>query len=229
MNNNNNNNTHITLKFKKMKKAIIMIALISISINNSSAQSMSTDNREKLFFGIKIGANYSNVYDSEGEDFVADGKFGLAGGAFVSIPLGKFIGIQPEVLFSQKGFKSSGTFLGTDYETTRTTDYIDIPLLFAIKPIPNVTVLFGPQYSYLLKQKDEFTGGSLSSIQEEEFTNDNIRKNTFSLVVGGDINFENLVLGLRGSWDLKNNNGDGTSTTPRYKNVWYQASVGYRF
>jgi hypothetical protein len=227
--NNNNNNTHITLKFKKMKKAIIMIALISISINNSSAQSTSTDNREKLFFGIKIGANYSNVYDSEGEDFVADGKFGLAGGAFVSIPLGKFIGIQPEVLFSQKGFKSSGTFLGTDYETTRTTDYIDIPLLFAIKPIPNVTVLFGPQYSYLLKQKDEFTGGSLSSIQEEEFTNDNIRKNTFSLVVGGDINFENLVLGLRGSWDLKNNNGDGTSTTPRYKNVWYQASVGYRF
>jgi hypothetical protein len=226
---NNNNNTHITLKFKKMKKAIIMIALISISINNSSAQSTSTDNREKLFFGIKIGANYSNVYDSEGEDFVADGKFGLAGGAFVSIPLGKFIGIQPEVLFSQKGFKSSGTFLGTDYETTRTTDYIDIPLLFAIKPIPNVTVLFGPQYSYLLKQKDEFTGGSLSSIQEEEFTNDNIRKNTFSLVVGGDINFENLVLGLRGSWDLKNNNGDGTSTTPRYKNVWYQASVGYRF
>jgi hypothetical protein len=34
---------------------------------------------------------------------------------------------------------------------------------------------------------------------------------------------------LRGSWDLKNNNGDGTSTTPRYKNVWYQATVGYRF
>jgi hypothetical protein len=169
------------------------------------------------------------VYDSEGEDFVADAKFGLTGGVFVSIPLGKFIGIQPEVLFSQKGFKSSGTFLGTDYETTRTTDYIDIPLLFAIKPISNVTVLVGPQFSYLLKQKDEFTGGSLSSTQEEEFTNDNFRKNTFSLIVGGDIIFENIVLGLRGSWDLKNNNGDGTSTTPRYKNVWYQATVGYKF
>lgn len=212
-----------------MKKAITLIALVTLSITNSIAQTSSTDNREKLFFGIKIGANYSNVYDSEGEDFVADGKFGLAGGAFVSIPLGKFIGIQPEVLFSQKGFKSSGTFSGTDYETTRTTYYLDVPLLFAIKPLPMVTVLFGPQYSYLMKQKDEFTGGSLSSTQEEEFTNDNIRKNTFSLIVGGDINFENLVLGLRGSWDLKNNNGDGTSTTPRYKNVWYQATVGYRF
>jgi hypothetical protein len=69
----------------------------------------------------------------------------------------------------------------------------------------------------------------LSTTQEEEFTNDNLRKNTFSFIIGGDVNFENLVLGLRGSWDLKNNNGDGTSTTPRYKNVWYQATVGYRF
>jgi hypothetical protein len=212
-----------------MKKAIIMIAFCVLSINNSIAQSSSTDDREKLFFGIKIGANYSNVYDSEGEDFVADPKFGLVGGAFVSIPLGKFIGIQPEVLFSQKGFKSSGTFLGTAYETTRTTNYLDVPLLFAIKPLPIVTVLFGPQYSYLMKQKDDYTGGSLSSTQEEDFTNDNIRKNTFSFILGGDVAVENLVLGIRGSWDLKNNNGDGTSTTPRYKNVWYQATVGYRF
>jgi len=212
-----------------MKKAIMMIAFCVMSINNSIAQSSSTDDREKLFFGIKIGTNYSNVYDSEGEDFVADPKFGLVGGAFVSIPLGKFIGIQPEVLFSQKGFKSSGTFLGTAYETTRTTNYLDVPLLFAIKPLPIVTVLFGPQYSYLMKQKDEFTGGSLSSTQEEDFTNDNIRKNTFSFILGGDVAVENLVLGIRGSWDLKNNNGDGTSTTPRYKNVWYQATVGYRF
>ena len=213
-----------------MKKAIIMIALVTLSVTNSMAQeSTTTDNRDKLFFGVKAGVNYSNVYDSEGEDFVADGKLGLAGGVFVSIPLGKFIGVQPEILFSQKGFKSSGTFLGTDYETTRTTDYIDIPLFLAIKPVEYVTLLFGPQYSYLLKQKDEFTGGSLSSTQEEEFSNDNIRKNTFSLIGGVDLNIKNLVFGVRGGWDLKNNNGDGTSTTPRYKNMWYQATVGYRF
>lgn len=210
-----------------MKKAIIMIALVTLSI--SSAFGQSVDNREKFLFGVKIGTNYSNVYDSEGEDFVADGKFGLAGGAFVSIPLGRYVGVQPEVLFSQKGFKSTGTFLGTEYERTRTTDHIDIPLFLAIKPIEYVTILFGPQYSYLLKQKDEFTGGSLSSTQEEEFENDDIQKNTFSLITGADLNFNNFVLGLRGGWDLKQNNGDGSSTTPRYKNMWYQATVGYRF
>jgi len=213
-----------------MKKAILTIALITLSVSNSVAQeSTSTDNREKLFFGLKVGANYSNVYDSESEDFVADSKFGLAAGAFVSIPLGKFIGVQPEVLFSQKGFKSSGTFLGTEYKATRTTNFIDVPLLLAVKPVEFITILFGPQYSYLMKQKDEFTSGSFSSSEEEEFTNDNIRKNTFSLIGGADLNFNNFVVGIRSGWDLKNNQGDGSSTTPRYKNMWYQATVGYRF
>jgi len=28
---------------------------------------------------------------------------------------------------------------------------------------------------------------------------------------------------------LQNNNGDGTSNNPRYKNEWTQLSVGFRF
>ena len=116
-----------------MKNAILMVAMVILTVTNSNAQSgAATDNRQKVSFGLKVGANYSNVYDSEGEDFIADAKFGLAAGGFVSIPLGKFFGIQPEILFSQKGFKSSGTYLGSTYSMTRTTDYIDVPLLFAV-------------------------------------------------------------------------------------------------
>ncbi len=213
-----------------MKKAIAIIALVSLSVSNVMGQSgSSADSRENLGFGLKIGANFSNVYDSKGEDFVADGKVGLAAGGFVSLPLGKFIGVQPELLLSQKGFKSQGKLLGTNYEKTRTTTYLDIPLFVAIKPIEFLTILVGPQYSYLLKQKDKFTAGTLSSTQEAEFKNDNIQKNTFSFSTGADINIDNVVLGVRGAWDLKNNNGDGTSNTPRYKNMWYQFTLGYKF
>ena len=204
-----------------------MIALVTISVTNSNAQS--TDNRSAVSFGIKAGTNYSNVYDSDNEDFVADGKFGFAAGAFVAIPFGKFIGIQPEILYSQKGFKSSGTYFGSSYEMTRTTDFIDVPLLFAVKPIEQVTVLFGPQFSYLLKQKDNFTGGNISSTQQQEFNNDDITKNILGLTGGGDINVDNLVFGLRAGWDIKTNEGNGDSSTPRYKNMWYQATVGYKF
>ena len=46
---------------------------------------------------------------------------------------------------------------------------------------------------------------------------------------GVDIDISNLVLGVRAGWDTQTNDGDGGSTTPRYKNMWYQATVGYRF
>jgi hypothetical protein len=206
-----------------MKKVILMIAFVTISVTNSNAQSSTVS------FGIKAGTNYSNVYDSDNEDFVADGKFGFAAGAFVTIPLGKFIGIQPEILYSQKGFKSSGTYFGSTYEMTRTTNFIDVPVLFAVKPIGQLTLLFGPQFSYLMKQKDEFTGGTISSTQQQDFDNNDITKNILGLTGGADINVDNLVFGLRAGWDIKTNEGDGNSSTPRYKNMWYQATVGYRF
>ncbi len=204
-----------------MKKTILMFVVATFIGGTIKAQS---DTRDQLHFGLKIGANLSNVYDSKSKDYDADAKFGLATGAFLSIPIGQFLGVQPEILFSQKEFKATGTL----YTFTRTTNYIDIPLLVAIKPVPSLTILAGPQYSYLIKQKDEVSG-PLSSIVEKEFKNDNIRKNTLCFTGGLDFNFETIVLGARVGWDLYNNNGDGSSTTPRYKNVWYQATIGFRF
>lgn len=213
-----------------MKKVILMIAFVAFSVTNSNAQTIpTTDNRDVVSFGFKAGTNYSNVYDEQGNDFVADSKFGLAVGAFVSIPFGKLIGIQPEILFSQKGFKSTGTYLGSTYSMTRTNDFIDVPLLFAVKPISQITLLFGPQFSYLLEQRDEFTGGNISIDQQQEFDNNDITKNIMALTGGIDLNVESFVVGVRAGWDIKTNEGGGNSSTPRYKNMWYQATVGYRF
>ena len=64
--------------------------------------------------------------------------------------------------------------------------------------------------------------------RRKAFSNDTLRKNIFGLTGGIDLNFNHLVAGLRAGWDVKNN-GDGTSDTPRYKNMLYQATLGYRF
>lgn len=196
--------------------------------SNDETKTEKTDFSESFMFGLKGGVNYSNVYDAKGEAFRANPKFGLATGIFAAIPIGKFVGIQPEALFSQKGFKATGMILGSEYDFTRTTSYIDLPILLAIKPSGFFTILAGPQYSYLLKQKDEFKNATTSIEQEKEFQNDNIRKNTLCFTGGADINLDHLVLSARTGWDLMQNNGDGTSTTPRYKNVWYQVTAGFR-
>jgi hypothetical protein len=195
----------------------------------ANTQEGNSDLRNKLLFGVKVGANYSNVYDSKSEQFNAEAVFGFAAGGFIAIPIGKYFGFQPEVLFSQKGFKSTGTFLGSTYSLTRTTNYIDIPLLLAFKPSSAITLLAGPQFSYLMKQKDVFSNSVMTNQQEQDFSNENLRKNTLCITGGLDFNFSNIVIGARAGWDMQNNNGDGTSTTPRYKNMWYQATIGFRF
>jgi hypothetical protein len=204
-----------------MKKVILSILAIAFVLQVSNAQS-------GFVFGVKGGANYSNQYDSKTADFTATSKFGFAGGAFLNIPLGQYLGVQPEILFSQKGFKAEGKVLGSAYDLTRTTNYIDVPLLLTIKPIEYVSIVVGPQYSYLIKQKDVFSNNIFTSEQTQQFSSENLRKNVLGFVGGVDINVKNLVIGLRAGWDIQNNNGDGTTTTPRYKNAWTQATVGFR-
>ncbi|MDX9919776.1 MAG: porin family protein [Paludibacter sp.] len=206
-----------------------LLMLIALFVFAGTGMAQTSDFGEKISVGVKAGANISNVYDTQGDEFDADAKLGFAAGAFVQIPLGRFLGFHPEILFSQKGYQGSGSILGSDYNYTRTTNFIDVPLLIALKASPFVTFLVGPQYSYLVSQK-YYLHTALGDVTEEEhFENENLLKNTLSVTGGFDINLSSIVIGARAGWDITNNKGDGTSTTPRYKNMWYQATVGYRF
>lgn len=189
----------------------------------------SRDAKRMIVPGIKAGINRSNVYDEQGEGFVANKKTGFAGGVYVALPIGSLLGIQPEVLISQKGFSSRGTMFGEQYYLERTSTFLDIPLQVQLKPTRFFTLLGGIQYSYLLSQTDAFTNGTNTVAQTNEFATDNIRKNIFGGVGGFDINIRHVVVSGRAGWDLRANRGDGSSFTPRYKNVWLQATLGYRF
>ena len=199
----------------KMSFFLVLLALVSVSLQA----------QDRISIGAKAGLNISNIYDSEGETYSADAKTGFAAGGFLHIPLGGFFGIQPEVMFSQKGYQTSGSLLST----SRTSNFLDFPILLAIKPLGLATLLIGPQYSYLLKQTTNVVTPVSNTTTVDEFTNDNIRRNTLGLVVGADANLLQFVISGRVAWDLYDNNGDGTSTTPRYKNVVGQLTLGYRF
>jgi outer membrane protein with beta-barrel domain len=217
--------------------ATALFAFFAISVFAQTQETVETSDpvfnsraaKRKIVVGLKAGANHSNVFDAEGVNFVADAKNGFAGGAFLAIPFGGFLGFQPEILVSQKGFQGSGTMLSEPYSIKRTTTYLDVPLQLQLKPFRFLSLLGGVQYSYLLKQKDEFNFGPNSADQDQEFKNDDIRKNIFGAVTGFDINIHRLVFSGRAGWDIRANHGDGSSTTPRYKNLWLQGTVGLRF
>lgn len=209
-----------------IQRLYLIGAITLLMISNANGQE-SEDRRENVEFGVRAGVNISNAWDARDEEFRADAKVGFAGGFFLGIPIGKYLGIQPEVMLSQKGFKASGTILLQPYTITRTATFVDIPLQLQFKPIEYFTLVGGPQFSYLLKQKDTYAFGSNSTAQEEEFKNENIRKNILGFVLGADVIVQNFLLSGRVGWDMQTNHGDGTSSTPRYKNQWVQVTLGF--
>jgi hypothetical protein len=213
-----------------MKKTLYWSMLLAVVFSPLLSSAQESDTRDRLRIGVKGGMNYSNVYDEKGDEFVADGKFGYVLGGFVSIPFGKWLGFQPEVLLSQKGFSATGKFLGNSYQFTRTTTHLDIPLQIQLKPSRYFSLIAGPQYSYLMKTRDEFKdAGSISVVDEETITNDNIRKNILGFVLGADIHISHLLITGRIGWDVSANNGNGGSSSPRYKNQWLQLGAGFVF
>ena len=90
-----------------MSKFILMTVLAFIA-NAGIIQAQNSQSRfwDGLKFGIKAGANYSNVYDSQGDQFTADGKYGFVGGVFLEVPITDYIGVRPEILYSQKRLQS---------------------------------------------------------------------------------------------------------------------------
>lgn len=214
-----------------MKRICVLISLLASVAGYSQEQTEkhqeTRDSRNRPHLGVKFGSNLSNVYDEQGS-FSPESKYGFVAGGFLNIPVGKYVGIHPEVLYSQKGFKASGTYLGTDYNLVRTTSYVDVPVMLALKPLRQLTFVAGPNYSYLIQQTDIFQKGFNSSVKAEDFKNDDIRTNILGAVIGADINIWNLVLSARYGFDVMSNYKNTNSQTPRYKNVWIQGTVGFR-
>lgn len=211
-----------------MKMKFLISALL-ITVSLQAWTQSDEDMAEKVALGFKAGINIANVYDTQGDGFDSKAKVGFAVGGFLSIPFGKYLGFQPEVMYSQKGYKGSGTAFFINYSYTRSLDYIDIPLQLQIKPVPQLTILAGPQYSFLVHKGLNFNGDGFSGSQQDDIENSNIRKNTLGLVGGLDFHVNNFLLSGRLAWDLQDNNGDGTSSSPRYKNMVAQITVGVMF
>ena len=131
---------------------------------------------------------------------------------------------------SQKGYRANGSTGLIDYDYRRTLNFLDIPLLVRINLSKELGIVGGPQYSYLLATKTSFKSGSAGYMQTVNNDNDNISKNIFGGVFGLDISLNhNFFFYGRYTIDFKNNNGDGTSSTPAYKNQVFQGGIGVLF
>ena len=138
-----------------MKKILLLVAALALTIGATA--------QEKPFtYGIKTGLSLSQLSSGSAEymwgRFDNDATDMLAGffvSAHFNYSFGQFFGIQPELSFSMQGGKTSWESLiweeeygGGKITQTGRYNYINIPVLFEVKPITNLSIFVGPQIGF---------------------------------------------------------------------------------
>ncbi|MDR0582523.1 MAG: PorT family protein [Prevotellaceae bacterium] len=148
-----------------MKKIIVILTALVITLSANA----------QIKFGLKAGLNVSqfsggSVKGEEGSiDFDASNMLvGFHAGGYVNFNFGPVIGLQPEVVFSLQGEKE--TEGGESIKTN--LGFINVPILLDIKPIPNFSILVGPQVGINVTKKMSngdvsISGSEVSDLLEE--------------------------------------------------------------
>jgi hypothetical protein len=138
-----------------MKKTAMLAAALLATAAVSSAQAQS------VRLGLRAGANYSNLAGNIKNEDTYNNKIGFLGGVMLNVPIiaDGFLSLQPEVLYSQKGFENKPTeytsILGKQKrEGSVNYNYIDVPVLLKVRAA-GLVFEAGPQYSYLLNANNQ--------------------------------------------------------------------------
>src|SRR5450631_513050 len=119
-------------------KKLILICFVLLS-TRSFSQSFMQGILQRLSFGIKGGANYSNYVNA---DFTTQALTGYHAGALVDFKLTKNLFIQEEFLFSLQGAKVRGNVFGKEDVKV---SYMTVPILLKYRTNSGIYIEAGPQ------------------------------------------------------------------------------------
>jgi hypothetical protein len=149
---------------------------------------------------------------------------GANAGLFFDIPIVYPLSFQPEVLYSQKGYRANTAY----GEFAQRANFIDVPLLLKLKLAPAFSILAGPQISFLMNTRNTYYNG-FDIIQQDKYTY-NGDKTFIGGVLGVAIDLNrNVELRGRDNIDFQENNPNGTSGVPAFKNQVWQVGLGFKF
>jgi hypothetical protein len=206
--------------------------LLSATVALLAATAAPTAHAQSIRFGVKAGANLSNLSGDLVNQDQYNNRFGFHGGVMLNFGLANdLVSIQPELLYSQKGFRYAGQLLGV-YRNTGSVryDYLDVPVLVRVK-VSGVFFELGPQYSYLLNIASDRTQtvGGLTVNSSGTANLDNVQRNELGYVGGiGFQSSQGVLLGVRYNGAFTDFAKDGYSNNDfrNARNSAFQAYVG---
>ncbi len=180
-----------------MKKSHLFLFFVIVISTLTNAQTM------KL--GLKAGANFANY---TGSDINTKTITSFHGGLILEAKIFENFAFQPELLYSTQGAEIDD--LGTQFKNE--LGYISIPALAKFYLNDNLSFELGPQFSFLLSERNEVEAGD---------------SNTFDFAVAGGLSYKfgkHFFVSGRYGLGLTEPKRDAS-----IKNSVVQASLGYLF
>ena len=196
------------------------VGAIALSLMLLTLITTNVDAQQSLQLGVKAGANFFKV---GGRSMNTKIQPGFSGGVYGELNFTSKWSLQPELLFNQTVTQTSDNFNqiypGNGVSHAQAINsYVALPVLIVFKPVPELSILLGPQYGYLVSQ----TKGLLY----QEPNKGAFGKSDLSLVFGGQLNLGKVKIGARYSAGLNNINGINTSDT--WRQYGLQFYLGYQ-
>jgi hypothetical protein len=198
----------------KSKLAFVTLLLLTLTAAHAYAQ-------KSMEWGLKAGGNYFKV---GGRSWDQSYRMSFSGGAYAEINYSKYFTLQPELLFNQVLAKTSGDFnlIYAGYQPVSyqlvSVDYISVPILLVYKPIPLLSIILGPQYSFAVAQ----TSGLLQADKSKNV----FSRSDLALVFGGQLNLGKVKFGLRYQAGL--NNVNAINSTDAWRTYGLQFYAGFQ-
>ncbi len=164
---------------------------------------------KSVSFGIKGGLNYANVTRGDTKNII-----GYNIGGFLEYKFNKSFSIQPELQFSEQGYKYTYQ-LQTDYfgpaisgSKIVTLDYINVPILAKFNVSDEFNFILGPQIGFLATSKSSNSNKNID----------------IDIDFGVGLSVNNIIIDARYNLGLVE-----IYKYSSYKNSVFQLSFGYKF
>ena len=219
---------HSILKLSVLFTATLLVVGMTAS---AQEQQTSVDNGLKAKFGIKGGLNLTTLYSSDvSTDHM---KAGFDAGIFAKLPVTRGFSIQPELLYSQKGAKSTyDNFAQGSGEYRFNLGYVEMPLLAVVNLAPNFNLQAGGYAAYLVNANVKNVNNNGDIQGATDLNTDNFNRWDFGLVGGLGFDIENFTIGARYNYGLTKIGKSGNLTgdlAGNSKNAGFSIYVGFGF
>jgi len=220
------------MKTKTTLYAILLsICTLAFTVNGYSQEQETSDESDITpKFGIKGGLNLSNLY----VDNASDEHVKVAGniGLFAKLPIARGVSIQPELLYTSKGAKTTyNNVVQGSGEYRFNLNYVELPVLLVFNVVKNFNIHAGGYAAYL-------TSANVKNLRDgtiQGFTDlnaDSFNRVDYGLIGGIGVDIDRFTIGARYNYGLRQVGQSGNlagDLTRNSKNSVASLYIGFAF